>query len=97
MSEELLAFEPEAPTAEQIDQHFSAMDDSVGLIAGKIADGAAEGETQTECNETIDRNVRHIELMLDKDFIKDDGRSLTAYTSAAKNGKKFVAANGGLG
>ena len=100
MSEELLAFAPETlepPTAEQIEQHFSALDDSVNLIDGKVTDGAAEGETQTECNEAIDRNVRHIELMLEKDFIKDDGRSLTSYKNAVKSGEKFVAANGGLG
>jgi hypothetical protein len=34
------------------------------------------------------RNVDHLALMVEKDFIKDAGRSLAAYTAAIKKGSK---------
>ena len=78
----------EAPTAEQLDKHFSALDDSVGVIDSLKADGPREGQTAEEAADEMKRNVDHIALMLEKDFIKDAGRSLAAYTAAIKKGSK---------
>ena len=78
----------EAPTPEQLDKHFSALDDSVGVIDSLKADGPREGQTAEEAADEMKRNVDHIALMLEKDFIKDAGRSLAAYTAAIKKGSK---------
>ena len=87
---ETLDFNPqaEAPTPEQLDKHFSALDDSVGVIDSLKADGPREGQTAEEAADEIKRNVDHLALMLEKDFIKDAGRSLAAYTAAIKKGSK---------
>jgi len=52
----------ENQTPEQIAQHYKAMLDSVWLINAIIA-----GE-QNNDKDTVDRNVKHLELMVDKDF-----------------------------
>lgn len=49
-------------TPEQIAQHYKAMLDSVWLINAVIA-GEQDGDKNT-----VDRNVKHLELMVDKDF-----------------------------
>jgi hypothetical protein len=72
----------EAPTTEQLDQHFSAMDDSVQVIETRKADGPGPRQTQEQADAEIARNVEHLELMLEKDFIKNAGRDLAAYTAA---------------
>ena len=85
---QLPEFPSETPTAEQLDKHFSALDDSVGVINSLKADGAREGQSDEEAADEMKRNVDHIALMLEKDFIKDAGRSLAAYTAAIKKGSK---------
>jgi len=87
---ETLDFNPqaEAPTAEQLDKHFSALDDSVGVIDSLKADGPREGQTAEEATAEISRNVEHLALMIEKDFIKDAGRSLASYKAAIKKGSK---------
>jgi hypothetical protein len=52
----------ENQTPEQIAQHYKAMLDSVWLINAIIA-GEQNGD-----KDTVDRNVKHLELMVDKDF-----------------------------
>ena len=83
MPEEIFETEVEVdsyvPTAEQLDKHFSALDDSVWLIDDKTTNGPAEGQTAEEVAEEIERNVAHIGIMLSKSFIKDSGRDLSAY------------------
>jgi hypothetical protein len=76
---QLPEFPSETPTAEELDKHFSALDDSVGVIEDKIANGPSEFQTQEEADEEIERNVAHIGIMLSKSFIKDSGRDLSAY------------------
>ena len=86
MSEEL--------TAEEINAHFSAMDDSVNLINNTIADdtqalemfGSAEG-----VKEMMKRNTDHLELQLDKDWATEDSRDKSSYTDAITAGKAYVA------
>ena len=86
MSEEL--------TAEEINGHFSAMDDSVNLINDTITDdtdaleifGSAEG-----VKEMMKRNTDHLELHLDKDWATEDSRDKSSYTDAITAGKAYVA------
>jgi hypothetical protein len=85
MSEEL--------TAEEINGHFSAMDDSVNLINDTITDdtvalemfGSAEG-----VKEMMKRNTDHLELQLDKDWATEDSRDKSSYTDAITAGLNYI-------
>ena len=98
MSEQLSATTPDpyVPTPEELDQMFRAMDDSVDLINYKIANGPSEFQTQLQCNKEIDRNVRHLEIMLGKPYIQDAGRPLGSYEQAIVDGDAYIASHGGL-
>ena len=74
------------PTAEELERHFSALGDSVWVIDTLSAEGPREGQTAEEAAEEIERNVAHLKLMIEKDYIKSAGRSLAAYTAAIKKG-----------
>ena len=51
-------------TAEEVQQNYNAAMDSVNLLnAGKPAE-----MDQAEWADTVDRNVRHLEIMVAKDF-----------------------------
>tara|TARA_R100001509_G_scaffold120820_1_gene74988 strand:- start:1439 stop:1651 length:213 start_codon:yes stop_codon:yes gene_type:complete len=52
------------PTAEQISKHYSACLDSVDLINALMA----QDSRTTEEQDTVDRNVDHLEIMVAKDF-----------------------------
>ena len=54
----------DTPTAEQIAQHYSAAMDSVNLINALMAKESRTAEEQ----DTVDRNVDHLEIMVNKDF-----------------------------
>ena len=51
-------------TAEQIAQHYSAMGDSVDLLNA----GQPENMSDEEWADCVDRNVRHLQIMVAKDF-----------------------------
>lgn len=55
---------PDTPTAEEIAQHYSAAMDSVNLINDLMAQDSRTEEEQ----DTVDRNVDHLEIMVNKDF-----------------------------
>lgn len=55
---------PDAPSAEQIAQHYSAAMDSVNLINDLMAQDSRTAEEQ----DTVSRNVEHLEIMVAKDF-----------------------------
>ena len=55
---------PDTPTAEEIAQHYSAAMDSVNLINALMA----QDSRTTEEQDTVDRNVDHLEIMVAKDF-----------------------------
>ena len=85
MSEEL--------TAEEINGHFSAMDDSVNLINDTIADDAEALEmygSAEEVNLMIKRNTDHLELQLDKDWAVADNRDKSSYTDAITAGVNYI-------
>ena len=52
------------PTAEQIAKHYSACLDSVDLINALMA----QDSRTTEEQDTVDRNVDHLEIMVAKDY-----------------------------
>lgn len=54
----------DTPTAEEIADHYSAAMDSVNLINALMAQDSRTAEEQ----DTVDRNVDHLEIMVAKDF-----------------------------
>ena len=83
---------PDTPTTEEINAHFSAMDDSGDLINSTVADDTDALSTQTaeEVKEMVTRNTDHLELQLGKDWAVNDSRSKTSYTDAITAGKAYV-------
>ena len=62
------------PTAEELEQAFSALGDSVWVI-DSLVESPRENQTAEEAAEEIERNVAHLKLMIEKDYIKSAGRS----------------------
>ena len=86
MSEEL--------TAEEINQHFSAMDDSVNLINDTIADDTRALEIYDDASGVkamVKRNTDHLEIQAEKQWYKDSSKTKTSYTNAVTAGKAYVA------
>lgn len=76
----------ETYTIEEINAMFSAMDDSVSLLNELIT----AGTHSEEIDDTVDRNYRHLEIMLAKDHISSDERDKTSYTDAIADSKTFL-------
>ena len=75
----------ETLTAEEIAQHYSAAGDSVTLVNQLVA-----VETLTnEQKDTVDRNVRHLEIMVAKDYWTSE--DLAPFNSAITAGKAKIA------
>ena len=55
---------PDTPTAEEIAQHYSAAMDSVNLINALMA----QDSRTTEEQDTVSRNVEHLQIMVAKDY-----------------------------
>jgi hypothetical protein len=70
------------PTQEQINQDFSALNDSVNLINQLTALSALSGSLNTDDYNTLIRNKEHISIMLAKDFIINDPRDKSIYIAA---------------
>jgi len=82
-------------TAEEIAQHFSAMDDSVNLINATIADDTealAVNGSAAEVKLMVTRNTAHLEIQAATDWYSKSSLSKTAYTNAITAGKAYVAA-----
>ena len=85
MSEEL--------TAEDINQHFSAMDDSVNLINNTIADDTQALDIYNDVEGVkamMKRNTDHLELQLVKDWATEDSRDKSSYTDAITVGVNYI-------
>lgn len=54
----------DTPTASEIAQHYSACMDSVNLINALMA----QDSRTTEEQDTVSRNVEHLQLMVAKDY-----------------------------
>jgi SUMO ligase MMS21 Smc5/6 complex component len=80
-------------TAEEINQHFSAMDDSVNLINDTIADDTQALEIYNDVEGVkamMKRNTDHLELQLDKDWAVADNRDKSSYTDAITAGVNYI-------
>jgi hypothetical protein len=73
-------------SAEKIAQHYSAAMDSVNLINAVIADPDAYANDET----VMQRNVDHLELVIDWTFWTDE--DLSPFTDVITAGKAHVAA-----
>ena len=83
----------ESLTADEINQHFTAMGHSVDLIDATIADDTEAKEMnggEAGAKEMVKRNTDHLELQLDKDWAKDDGRNKSSYEEAIEAGKAYI-------
>jgi len=76
-------------TAEEIAQHYSAMGDSVNLINGIIDGSLMADDTQEDKNDCVDRNVRHLEIMVAKDFWTTE--NMDNVNAAITAGKNYIA------
>ena len=83
----------EERTADEIAAIFASAGDSVTVINGN----KAEGQTDAEWKEELQRNVDHLELI--KGYKKDDGttsiwtsENFTAQDAAVTSGKSKIAA-----
>ena len=80
-------------TAEEINQHFSAMDDSVNLINNTIADDTQALEIYNDVEGVkamMKRNTDHLELQLVKDWATEDSRDKSSYTDAITAGVNYI-------
>ena len=79
-----------------VSEVLTAATDSVSLINGVNAGSYhVEGMTQTEINEMVQRNVDHLELILqytDPD-VKGSSDDKTSYTTAVATGKTYITDN----
>ena len=71
----------DTPTPTEIAQHYKAALDSVNLINELVAKDSLDAEEL----DTVDRNVRHLEIMLGRDYWTDE--DLTPFTEAIEAGK----------
>lgn len=69
------------PTPEEIAQDYKAALDSVNLINELVAKGSLSDEEL----DTVDRNVRHLEIMLGKDYWTNE--DLTPFEDAITAGQ----------
>tara|TARA_R100001440_G_scaffold24100_1_gene39142 strand:- start:33 stop:278 length:246 start_codon:yes stop_codon:yes gene_type:complete len=78
----------DTPTSEQIAEHYDAMGKSVELINDIVA-GNQDDKDAEERQDIVDRNVRHLELTIARDFWTDE--NMTAVNSAITSGKGYTA------
>ena len=66
----------DAPTTEEIAQHYTAMGHSVDLLKA----GQPEDTSDADWADTVSRNVEHLQLMVAKDYWTTE--SMTAANAA---------------
>ena len=78
----------EVREADQIAHDYYAMGYSVSLINDIIAGDAMADEEDAEKKDCVDRNVRHLEIMVAKDDWGNE--SMTASSNAVTAGKAYI-------
>ena len=84
-------------TTEQIAQDYTAMGHSVSLITDVIAGNRMADDTAADKQSTVDRNVKHLELMKAMKKKSDDtasiwtNESFTAIDAAISAGNTYTA------
>ena len=79
----------EPRTEEQLAQDYSAMGDSVALIAAVIAGDSMAEDDAEDRQGCVDRNVQHLELMVAKDDWGSE--DMTAVNAAISAGNGYSA------
>ena len=92
--------------AQTVAECLTAATDSVTVINGINTDASAEklveGMNQAEINDVVDKNVRHLEIILayapvdsddDTPDVAGSSDDKTSYTTAITTGKAYIAAN----
>lgn len=77
-------------TTEEITQHYTAMGHSVDLINDIVAGNQDEDMEAADRQDTVDRNVEHLQLMVAKDFWTTE--DMTAANAAITAGQGYTAA-----
>ena len=79
-------------TEDEIAQHFSAMDDSVNLIAAVVEDDTSfvDQDGAADVKLMVTRNTDHLEIQAAKDWYSDSDKSKTSYDNAVTTGKAYV-------
>lgn len=80
-----------APDAERIAKNYEALGHSVDLINSVIDGTGLLQETAEERLEAVKRNVRHLEIMVAKDYWTTE--DMTASNAAIAAGNTYVANN----
>lgn len=76
-------------TAEELNRHISGLVSSMELINADILSGNVDKDTV----DRVDRNYRHINLVLERNYILESGQDLSSFQLAASSGQEFVEAN----
>lgn len=76
-------------TTEEIAQHYTAMGHSVDLINDIVAGNQDDNMEAADRQDTVDRNVEHLQLMVAKDFWTTEG--MTAANAAITAGQGYTA------
>ena len=79
----------DTPTAEEIAQNYTAMGHSVDLINDIVAGNQDDDMEAADRQDTVDRNVEHLELMVAKDYWTNE--SMTAVNAAITSGNGYTA------
>ena len=79
----------EARTAEERTKDFTAMGHSVDLINDIVAGNQDDDMEADDRQDTVDRNVAHLELMVAKEDW--DGEDMTASNAAITAGNNYTA------
>lgn len=90
----------EQPTAEQVNDWFNIAGHSVDVINGIIEGTVREDCTQDEKNDSVDRNVKHLQIQESQQWYIDDSESREApadkasISAAITAGKTYMSDNG---
>jgi hypothetical protein len=80
--------EENVKTAEEIAQDYKAMGDSVELINGIIDGSKMADESEEDKKDTVKRNVKHLEIMVAKDYWTNE--DMTAVNKAITAGNNYT-------
>ena len=79
----------DTPTADEIAQNYTAMGHSVDLINDIVAGNQDDDMEAADRQDTVDRNVEHLEIMVAKDYWTNE--SMTAVNAAITAGNGYTA------
>ena len=80
--------------SDNLSQHIKALNDSVDVINNTIAIDIPESGMYTYKNKRdLERNIEHIEIMLQKDYIQQSNEDLSIYNNAVTDGSNFLSNN----